>query len=148
MATKPTKATKKSEPKKDAKVVKSVSMRDHAAKKRDKDAQPRKLKQASTSAGKPVRALGRVIKAIFRPFRFLLAPFKTRPARFVGRILSKVLFLSYFKGSWQELKKVTWPDAKTTTKLTFAVIIFASVFGIFIALVDYVLDKIFRSILT
>ncbi len=143
MATKKKSASKV----KDAKPANKQTMREHAAKKRDKAEQPRRLKQATTSARRPISALGRTIKAIFRPFRFVLRPLKTRPVRFVGRILSKVLFLSYFKGSWQELRKVTWPDAKLTTKLTFAVLIFATIFGLFIALVDFVLDKIFRSVL-
>lgn len=141
-------ATQKSNKSKtNAKDTKSVSVRDHAAKKRDKAAQPRRVKQATSTVSKPFRVIGRFVKTILRPFKFLLVPFKTRPVRFIGRIISKVLFLDYFKASWQELRKVTWPDAKTTVKLSFAVIIFATVFGLFIALVDFLLDKLFRSIL-
>lgn len=138
-------ATKKPESKQ--KETKTRTMREHAAKQRDKAEHPRRLKTATSTASKPFRALGHAVKTIFYPFRFLLRPFKTRPMRFIGRVIGKVLFLGYFKASWQELRKVTWPNAKMTAKLTVAVLLFATVFGLFIALVDYVLDKIFRSIL-
>ena len=53
----------------------------------------------------------------------------------------------YFRSSWKEVKEVTWPDRKTTAKLTVAVLAFATVFGVAIAIVDYGLDKIFKALL-
>ena len=53
----------------------------------------------------------------------------------------------YFRSSWKEVKEVSWPDRKTTAKLTMAVLAFATVFGVAIAIVDYGLDKIFRALL-
>jgi len=126
---------------------KATSLREHAAKSRDKAAQPRRLRQASATAKKPVNALVRLIKTVLRPFSFVLLPFKTRRARFVGRIISKIFLLGYFVNSWKELREVDWPDRRTTLKLMLAVIIFSTIFGIFITLVDYVLDKLFRSLL-
>lgn len=61
----------------------------------------------------------------------------------VGRFLTP----NYFRNSWQELRQVTWPDRMQTVRLTFAVIAFATVFGIAIAIVDYGLDKLFRELL-
>ncbi|HVX57234.1 MAG TPA: preprotein translocase subunit SecE [Candidatus Saccharimonadales bacterium] len=66
-----------------------------------------------------------------------------KPARTAG----KVLVPAYFRNSWQELKLVTWPSWKQSRQLTFAVIIFAIVFGALIALVDFGLDKLFKNIL-
>jgi preprotein translocase SecE subunit len=98
-------------------------------------------------AGTPFRVLGRFIAKIARPFRFLLLPFKTRPARFVGRILHKIFLVNYFKGAWKELKLVTWPGRRETRQLTLAVFAFAFVFGLLITVVDYGLDKIFKRII-
>ena len=91
--------------------------------------------------------IGRFIKRIARPFRFVLRPFKTKPFRFIGRVLSKILFLSYFRESWRELRQVTWPNRKETIQLTFAVFIFAVTFALFIGVIDFGLDKLFREVL-
>lgn len=63
------------------------------------------------------------------------------------RLLGKILFPSYFRDSWRELKLVQWPSWSESRRLTLAVIIFAVVFGVSIAGVDWVLDKAFRHIL-
>jgi preprotein translocase SecE subunit len=47
----------------------------------------------------------------------------------------------------QELRLVTWPNWKQSRQLTFAVLVFAVIFGAAIAVVDYGLDKVFRNIL-
>lgn len=69
--------------------------------------------------------------------------FGLRAVRFIGRLLG----LGYLRGSWQELKQVTWPTRREGRRLTTAVIIFAVVFGALIAGVDYGLDKLFRQVL-
>lgn len=100
-----------------------------------------------TFFGKVFGPAGRFIKKIVRPFRFILKPFKTRPARFIGRLLSKILLFNYFRTSWHELRQVTWPGRKETLQLTFAVFIFAISFGLLIAVVDYGLSKLFQEVL-
>jgi preprotein translocase SecE subunit len=64
-----------------------------------------------------------------------------------GRILGKILFPVYFRNSWKELKLVTWPGWKLSRRLTYAVLVFAIVFGTVIATVDWGLSKVFRHIL-
>lgn len=59
----------------------------------------------------------------------------------------RILTPKYIRNSWQELRKVTWPSWKESRQLTFAVLIFAVIFGAIIALVDFGLDKLFRNIL-
>jgi preprotein translocase SecE subunit len=83
----------------------------------------------------------------------------TLPLRWIGRglmrlerikifrIIGLVLVPPYFRNSFKELKQVTWPGRKETIRLTFAVLMFAVVFGVFITAVDYGLDKIFKRIL-
>lgn len=111
-------------------------------------AQPKhRVRSSAKKLSKPFRALGRLIAKVFRPLRFLLRPFKTRPIRFIGRILAKIFLISYFRNSWKELRQVTWPSRRETLQLTFAVFIFAAVFGLMITVTDYGLDKIFKKIL-
>jgi preprotein translocase SecE subunit len=96
--------------------------------------------KASEDSGKPARSAG--IKQaggkIASPVAFLF-----KPLRAIGR----VIFPAYFRNSWQELRLVTWPTWKQSRQLTFAVLVFAVIFGAIIALVDYGLDKVFRNIL-
>jgi len=81
------------------------------------------------------------------PFRFIGRPFKglgrLKPFRIIGRIL----WPTYFRNSVKELKQVTWPNRRESIQLTGAVLVFAAVFGVMIALVDYGLDKLFKQVL-
>ncbi|MBI1857402.1 preprotein translocase subunit SecE [Candidatus Saccharibacteria bacterium] len=116
-----------------------------------KDAnKPLKSRRAPKIAKIAIRPFGTIwigLITILRPLRFLLRPFKTRPARAIGRILSSILLLGYLRNSWKELIQVTWPTRRETIRLTFAVFIFAIVFGLAVAVTDYGLDKVFRGIL-
>lgn len=55
-------------------------------------------------------------------------------------------FRGYFVSSWQELKKVTWPDRKTSWKLTFTVIMFSVIFSAFTAGLDVGFEKLAKQI--
>lgn len=66
--------------------------------------------------------------------------------RTVGKI-GRLIVPSYFRNSWKELRNVSWPDRRTTIKLTFAVIVFAVVFAVLVAVIDYGLDKLFRALI-
>ena len=109
----------------------------------------RALKAAETSAqpkqfSRLRSAIGKLLSPIFRPIGKVLAKFfGWKPVRLIG----KVIFPRYFRGSWRELKLVTWPNWKQSRQLTFAVLVFAVVFGALIAVVDFGLDKLFRNIL-
>ena len=52
----------------------------------------------------------------------------------------------FIKEAFKEIRLVTWPDARTTFRLTTAVIIFATVFSIMVSLVDYGFGKIFKKV--
>jgi preprotein translocase SecE subunit len=81
----------------------------------------------------PLKQIGHALRWFFR----------LRAIRFIGRILG----LSYLRGSWKELKQVTWPTMREGRRLTTAVIIFSIVFGALIALADFGLDKLFKQLL-
>jgi preprotein translocase SecE subunit len=109
----------------------------------------RAIKASETSdtpsrAGAAKQASGKAASRVFTPFR--------RLSGFLGkyrffRVLGKVLLPAYFRNSYKELKLVTWPSWKQSRQLTYAVLVFAIVFGGVIALVDYGLDKVFRQVL-
>ncbi len=50
----------------------------------------------------------------------------------------------YFRNSWEELKKVTWPSREQTLKNTLIVLAMCVGFGILFALLDY----LFQYLLT
>jgi preprotein translocase SecE subunit len=117
--------------------------------------------KAADDSGKPtkkhqIRSTGsRVVTPVTRPIgkgtKFV---FHRKPFIFIGKVLGKIfrsigkiLLPRYIRNSWKELKLVTWPSWQQSRQLTFAVIIFATVFGAVIAAVDFGLDKLFRYIL-
>ena len=85
----------------------------------------------------PFRLVGRLIGKFGR----LLGKFK------VFRIIGKILWPTYFRESWKELRQVTWPNRRETWQLTLAVIIFSVIFGALVAVVDFGLDKVFKKLI-
>jgi preprotein translocase SecE subunit len=61
--------------------------------------------------------------------------------------LGRHLIPRYFRSAFHELRLTTWPTRKQSRQLTLAVVIFSVVFGIFVSLLDYGLDKLFKEIL-
>ena len=54
---------------------------------------------------------------------------------------------NYFKGAWQELRLVRWPDRRSTWGMTGALIIFTAAFLIVILLLDYGFSWLFKLIM-
>lgn len=112
----------------------------------DQPSKRRVVRQTGGAVAKPFKAVFNAIKFILRPFSFLLIPFKTKPARFVGRILASILLFKFFREAWAELRQVQWPTAKETYRLTVAVFIFAVIFGAIVAALDEGLGVIFKKL--
>ena len=86
----------------------------------------------------------KILSLILLPFKFIIKKLsKYKFFRGVGYVVWPV----YFRNSVKELKLVTWPNWKQSRRLTWAVLVFAIVFGVIVAVVDFALDKIFRKIL-
>lgn len=128
-------------------IRKVETVRERAEKAQKSVDKPKRIRSTATKATKPFKLIWLGLVTVLRPFRFVLKPFKTRPARFIGRILANVLFLGYVRNSWKEVKQVTWPSRKETLRLSLAVFVFAFVFGVTIAITDYGLDQVFKRIL-
>lgn len=56
-------------------------------------------------------------------------------------------FGGYFKGSWQELKQVRWPNRRATWSLTLAVILFTTFFIALILALDYGFEQLFKQVI-
>jgi len=106
----------------------------------NKPSRPGVFKRLSSLLFAPFKQAGRALRAAFNrePLQRLRGPL---------RLVGKVIFPAYFRNSWQELKLVTWPNWRESRRLTRAVLIFAIIFGTVIALVDFGLDKLFKSVL-
>jgi preprotein translocase SecE subunit len=110
------------------------TMREKATQTATKNAdKPHRVRKARRAIFSPLRPIVRVLMRIghWKPFH----------------LLGLVLVPRYFRNSWHELGGVTWPSLRQSRRLTVAVVIFATVFGILIALVDYGLDKVFKKVI-
>lgn len=114
--------------------------------------------RATGKSNKPSRIKrifgSKILKPIWAPFiligRGLKKIYNVRiltPLRFIVRMTGYVVVPVYFRNSWKELKYVTWPSASMTMRLTGAVLIFGVAFGLLIAGLDFVLEKLFREVL-
>jgi preprotein translocase subunit SecE len=100
-----------------------------------------KPKRRIRSAG--VRGVKKIVSASKKHY------YLPMPSTPLGEKLNKprTLSPSYFRNAWKELKNVSWPGRRETWKLTFSVFIFAMVFGIVVALVDYGFETLFRKVI-
>jgi preprotein translocase SecE subunit len=128
------------ESKKKRRVIKKTETVRERASKPAPAKKKRRIRTTAAGAAKPFRAARKVGK---KEYHLPL------PDNRLGRILSfRVrLFPRFFGNAWRELRQVEWPGPKETTKLTFAVFIFAIAFGAVIAVTDYGLDKVFKKVL-
>lgn len=53
----------------------------------------------------------------------------------------------YFKGAWQELRQVRWPDRKNTWAMTGALLAFTVFFIVVIVVLDFAFSELFKLIL-
>ena len=72
------------------------------------------------------------------------------PESKIGKTLGKQRRLplaKYFSESYAEMKKVTWPSRKETLKLTFAVIVFTTIFTLFMTIADLGIGNVVERVL-
>jgi preprotein translocase SecE subunit len=123
-----------------ARVRKAPTLREQAelARTKSETKKPRRISRATAKTG-----------AALRKTRITRNPVTKLLAR-LGRIILKVLrwiVPKYFINAWREVRLVTWPSRKETWRLTFAVFIFAIVFGALVSGVDKILDIIFKQVI-
>lgn len=109
-----------------------------------------KATKAEQASGKPSR-IGQLFHGFTWPLR-MIGRGIAKVGRFLGRfavfrVIGRILLPRYFRNSWRELRLVTWPTRRESRQLTTAVVLFATIFGALVAIVDYGLDKIFKQVL-
>lgn len=116
------------------------SVRERASKTSSESA-PRRISNTASKAGRPIKVAVQLGRKEYHPLKM--------PDNKVGRFLNRRARLTprFLRESWSEVRQVTWPTARETVKLTTAVFLFAIIFGTVIAIVDYGLDKLFRSVI-
>ena len=88
-----------------------------------------------------------ILKSIGRFLAKLTAPIRrTRVWKWLRKYILRSPFRGYFVSSLQEVKKVEWPNRKTSLKLTGVVLLFTFVFAIFTTLLDFGFEKLAREI--
>jgi preprotein translocase SecE subunit len=71
-----------------------------------------------------------------------------RPKKKRNKLLAPFFIIGgYFKGSWQELRLVRWPNRKATWGMTAAVIIFTGLFVALIVSLDWLFSTLFKLII-
>ncbi len=110
---------------------------------RSEKMQKRQLKADSSEPGN--------IRLFFRGFLWPLAALGRQIGKLnrfkLFRIIGYIFVPPYIRGSWRELRQVTWPSRRQAWSLTYAVIIFSIVFGVLVFAVDLGLDKLFKEII-
>lgn len=86
--------------------------------KNTKASKPAKLAKTTKKSGKPF--------VLFRPFCAL------------GR---------YIRDSWRELMKVQWPNRRATWKMTFGVILFCLIIGLFVLICDWASQWLIKEVI-
>lgn len=118
-------------------IRKAETVREKSAKTAEQAENPSRKKQVWSGFTAPLRFVGRGFKKLGAS----LGRFK------VMRIIGRILLPRYFRNSWKELRGVTWPTMKQARQLTLAVMVFAIIFGLVVAVLDFGLDKVFKGIL-
>jgi preprotein translocase SecE subunit len=91
---------------------------------------------------RPLSTLKRAGQKEFHPIKL--------PQNQVGKFLSKRFNLipGFLVNAWRELRQVNWPSRKDAIKLTFAVIVFAAIFAVFVQIFGILFERLFKYIFT
>lgn len=119
------------------------TFRERALKAAEDSAKPERAKKLRQTAA---RAAAPVVGPPTKAFRKIWGAKAFKPIRKFLRLLGKIVFVGYLVRSWRELRLVTWPGWSESRRLTFAVLVFAIIFGATVAGVDWFMDKAFKEL--
>lgn len=107
-----------------------------------------KAKIGREKVGKAKNKVGSPFSKIFGFFKRDYSFIKL-PDNKLGRLLSKRVGIipGFLVNAFSEIRQTTWPNRHETIRLSWAVFVFAIIFSIIVAALDFVLDKIFKSII-
>lgn len=124
---------------KNAKPIKPTKTMRDLAKDSGQSKKPGRVRQVRTKVRGPLSRIRTFGKLEYHPLKL--------PDNKAGKLLNKRVRLVpiFLKNAWAEIRQVTWPGRRETIRLSIAVFIFASVFGLIVAVLDVGLDKLFRE---
>ncbi len=116
-----------------------TTVREHAEKQAEKRVEkPSKIK---AKLSKPFYSLRKAGAKEFHPV-------KVPEKKGIKHLNKKGHFVPRFiRESWVELRQVTWPTKSEAARLTLAVFIFATVFAVFIQIIDYGFSRLVKEII-
>jgi preprotein translocase subunit SecE len=117
------------------------TVREHAEKQQAKKAATPRRKKLNSKIHKPLSVLSAAHKKEYHPVPL--------PDNKVGKILGKrvIIIPKFIKNAWAELKLVTWPTRSQAARLTVAVIVFSTIFAIFVQILDLIFSRLVKEIL-
>jgi preprotein translocase SecE subunit len=93
------------------------------------------------------KAIKKLAARIENMFLKISAPIRNSKVwKWLRKYILRSPFRGYFVSSWKELKKVDWPDRKTSLRLTGVVILFTLTFTVFTTLLDFGFEKLAKQI--
>lgn len=137
-------ATEKKEGKPKRRIKNPESFREKAQKAASEKIKPKKRSKVTRVLGKPFVVAARPFVRVNNKLKKIKA---LKPVYKVLSIVGRIIFPKYIRNSFKELTRVEWPNFKESLRLTYAVLVFAVLFGAAIALLDYGLTKVFKIIL-
>lgn len=120
---------------------KKETVRERAEKQRQKKTtQPRRKKVAAVTSV-PLKGISKILAKEYNPI-------KLKKGKYSSFFSKKVpLVPKYFTSSATELRQVVWLKPKQALSLTFAVIVFSVVLALFVQLLGYGFDKLFKEVI-
>jgi len=120
---------------------KAETVRERAEKQRQKQSTAPRRKKVASATARPVKGIGKALSKEYNPINI-------KKGRFSKLLNRRVKFIpSYFRSSFEELKEVTWLTPRQAISLTFAVIIFAVSIALFVQLLGFGFDKLFKEVI-
>lgn len=110
-----------------------------------KKAATKKVTKKAKTEKTPLRK--RIFGAIGGFLTRITAPVRNNRAwKFLRKWILRSPFRGYFIDSWRELRHVTWPNRRTSWRLTFTVIVFAVIFALFTTALDYGFERLAQEL--
>ena len=72
---------------------------------------------------------------------------KQKNIRLTKLMATPKMVIRFFREAKEELKKVTWPDRKTTTRYTVIVVVVSLFVGVVIGGIDYLFTRILEKVI-
>jgi preprotein translocase SecE subunit len=117
------------------------TIRERADKKRHRQTTDPRHKRIVTATISPIKSFGKLLSKEYNPI-------KVKNGRYSKLLSKKVRFIpKYFISSISEVEQVKWPTLRQALSLTFAVIMFSATIALFVQILGFGFDKLFKEVI-